>query len=55
MLITMSNRISKNKKSVSSRRRKDELLRIFSSSYFIPIPSYNNCSRRGILSYIVSP
>jgi len=54
-LTTIFNRIRKTKKSVDSRRRKNELLRTFSSSHSVPIPSYNNCTRRGITTCITSP
>ncbi len=55
MLTIMFNCVRKNKKSVNSRRRKGELLRLFSSSYSILIPSYSNCTRRRITTYIAFP
>ena len=50
----MSSRIQKQKKSQSARRRKDKLLKTFSSSHSIPIPSYTNCIRRSYRTYIAS-
>ena len=51
----MSSRVQKQKKSQSARRRKSELLKIFSSGHSVPMSSYGSCLRRGIETYQVSP
>ena len=51
----MSSRVQKQKKSQSARRRKGELLKAFSSSYSMSIPSCTNCIRRDQQTCITSP
>jgi len=51
----MSGRVQKQKKSQSARRRKGELLKAFSSSRSVPMPSCTNCTRRGQRTCIASP